>query len=183
MGYTVALLKAWENLANLKAPKNLSVKFLADEYSLNAVDETILSLACNIPAKDFVSILILHYLVRKLKGLPELSGQWLTFRELSGIEGYGGAYHQRAIEPIIRKYGKNPDAFKDILNRLPAKLSEGGDLSIVVQAFENVPVLIKLWKADAEFDPDANMYFDANIKDIFCTEDIVVLAQIVANQL
>ena len=183
MGYEVALSKAWDDLANLKAPKNLSVKFLADEYSVDVLAEKIFSLSCNTPAKDFVSILILHYLAQKLKSLPELSNQWLTFRELSGVEGYYDAYHQRSIEPIIRKYGKHPETLKDILNRLPGKLSEGGDISIIIEAFVNVPVLIKLWKQDEEFGPDANMYFDASIKNIFCTEDIVVLAQIVASQL
>jgi len=183
MGYEAALAKAWSDLANLKAPNNLSVKFLADEYSVDLAAKRIISLSCNAPAKDFLSILILHYLAKKLKVLPPISGQWLTFRELSGVEGYSDAYHRRSIEPIIRKYGKDPEAFKEILNRLPGKLSDGGDISIIIVAFLNVPVLIKLWFADAEFGPDANIYFDASIKNIFCTEDIVVLAQIIANQL
>jgi len=182
MGYEVALSKAWDNLAKLKAANNLSVKFLADEYSLDVTVKKIVSSSCNIPVKDFVSILILHFLAQKLKGLPVLSNQWLTFRELSQVEGYAQAYHQRSIEPIIRKYGSNPQELKEILRRLPGKLSEGGDISIIIDAFENVPVLIKLWKQDEEFGPDANMYFDASIKEIFCTEDIVVLAQIVASQ-
>jgi hypothetical protein len=125
----------------------------------------------------------LHYLAQKLKGLPSLSGKWLTFREFSGVEGYAQAYHKRSIEPIIRKYGKHPDALKNVLDRLPGRLSEGGDIGVIIQAFENVPVLIKFWKPDEEFGADANMYFDASIKDIFCTEDIIVLAQIVASQL
>lgn len=183
MGYEVALKKAWEDLAILKAPNNLSVKFMADEYSLDLVARNILSLSCNVPAKDFLSILILHYLAQRLKGLPELSGQWITFRELSGIQGYYDAYHKRSIEPLIHKYGRNPDALGDCLARLPARLSEGGDVSIVVEALANVPVLIKLWKADSEFGPDANIYFDASIKNIFCLEDIVVLAQLVVGQL
>jgi hypothetical protein len=183
MGYETALKKAWDDLANQKAPNSLTVKFMADEYSVDIPAEKILSLSCNVPAKDFVSILILHYLAQKLKGLPELSGQWLTFREFSGVEGYYDAYHKRCIEPIIRKYGKNPDALTGVLGRLPAKQSSGGDVSIVVDAFVNVPVLVKLWKQDTEFGPDANMYFDASIKNIFCTEDIIVLAQLVAGQL
>jgi len=183
MSYEAAFKKAWEDLANLKEPKNLSVKFMGDEYSVDIADKKVLSLSCNAAAKDFTSILILHYLAQKIKGLPAPSGQWLTFRELSGVEGYSDAYHQRSIEPIIRKYGKNPEAIKDALKRLPGKLSTGGDISIVIEAFENIPVLIKLWKQDAEFGADANMYFDASIKNIFCTEDIVVLAQIVSSQL
>jgi len=183
MGYEAALKKAWEDLANLKAPKILSIKFMADEYSVDTAAKKILSLSCNAPAKDFLSILILHYSAQKLKDLPAPGGQWLTFRELSGIEGYYDAFHKRSIEPIIRKYGKNPDALKDVLSRLPSRLSDGGDISITVEAFAGVPVLIKLWKADTEFGPDANIYFDASIKNIFCIEDIVVLAQLVAGQL
>jgi hypothetical protein len=183
MGYEVALKKAWEDLANLKAPNNLSVKFMADEYSVDAAAKKIFSLSCNAPAKDFLTILILHYLAQKLKGLSGLTGQWITFRELSGIQGYYQAFHKRAIEPVIRKYGSNPEAIKSVLSRLPAKLADGGDIGIVIEAFADVPVLIKLWKADSEFGPDANLYFDASIKSIFCIEDIVVLAQLVTSQL
>ena len=185
MGYEVAINKAWDDLLNLNPSpaKNLLVKFLADEYSIDIKGRKIFSSSCNVVAKDFVSILLLHYLAQRLKGLPTLSGRWLTFRELSGVEGYYDAFHRRCIEPIIRKYGKNPDALRDILNRLPAKLSEGGDISVVIEAFTDVPVLVKLWKQDAEFASDANMYFDLSIKDVFCTEDIVVLAQMVASQL
>jgi len=183
MGYEVALKKAWGELAGLSSLKNLFVKFLADEYSVDAAAEKILSLSCNAPVKDFVSILILHYLAQRLKGLPKLTSQWLTFRELSGVEGYYDAYHKRALEPVIRKYGKNPDAIKDVLNRLPGQLARGGDISIIIEAFPNVPVLIKLWRQDSEFGPDANLYFDASIKNIFCTEDIVMLAQLVSSQL
>jgi len=183
MSYEAAFKKAWEDLANQKGPKNLSVKFMGDEYSVDITGKKVFSLSCNAAAKDFTSILILHYLAQRIKGLPVPSGQWLTFRELSGVEGYYDAYHARSIEPIISKYGKNPQSIKEVLSRLPGKLSTGGDISVVIEAFENIPVLIKLWKQDAEFGADANMYFDASIKNIFCTEDIVVLAQIVSSQL
>ena len=47
-----------------------------------------LSFSCNIPAKDYTSILVLHYLARKLKGLPPVKGEWISFKELPGGEGY-----------------------------------------------------------------------------------------------
>jgi len=185
MGYEAALNKAWEDLSNLNPnpAKNLLVKFLADGYSIDIRERKVLSSSCNIPAKDFVSILLLHYLAQKLKGLPAPSGRWLTFREFPGGQGYYEAFHRRCIKPIVRKYGKNPDALKDILCRLPARQSDGGDASLIIEAFIDVPVLVKLWKQDTEFALDANMYFDSSIKNIFCTEDIVVLAQIIASQL
>ena len=80
----------------------------------------------------------------------------MAYRELSGVEGYFDAYHARSIEPIIHKYGKIQRRLK-MCNRLPARLS-GWRYWYYDRAFENVPVLIKLWKADSL--ADANMYFD-----------------------
>jgi len=183
MAYEGALNKAWEELTRLGAQGNISVKLLADEYNIDLKARKVLSLSCNVPAKDFAAILILHYLAQKLIGLPVVTDTWLTFREFSGIEGYFDAFRKRSIEPIIRKYGKNPDGLLNCLQRLPAKKAEGGDLGLVVDAFEGVPVLIKIWKGDEEFGPDANIYFDRSITQIFCTEDIVVLAGLVASSL
>jgi hypothetical protein len=179
MGYEAALAKSWSELIEQGAQEAITVKFLADEYSVDPQKKKVFSLSCNIPAKDFTAILILHYMARKLKGLPKLTGQWLTFREFSGIEGYAAAFHKRAIEPLIRKYGSNPAGILEVLKRLPAEESSGGDVAIVVMAFAQVPVLVKLWKGDEEFGPDANIYFDRSITEIFCTEDIVVLAGMV----
>jgi len=183
MSYEIALNKSWDDLLNLSPQKDIRVKFLADEYGVDLNDRKIMSLSCNVPAKDFTAILILHYLTHKLKGLPGLSGEWLTFRELSGVEGYVDAFRQRSIEPIIRKYGANPEGILANVNRLPMKKAEATDFGVVIDAFEDVPVLVKLWRADAEFAAEANMYFDKSIARIFCTEDIAVLAGIVAHQL
>lgn len=183
MSYETALNKSWDDLLNLSPHKDIRVKFLADEYEVDLKDRKMMSLSCNVPAKDFTAILILHYLAHKLKGLPGLSGEWLTFRELSGVEGYAGAFRQRSIEPIIRKYGASPEGILANVNKLPMKKAEATDFGVVIDAFEDVPVLVKLWRADAEFAAEANMYFDKSIARIFCTEDIAVLAGIVAHQL
>jgi len=180
MSYEPALNKAWDELLRLNPGTNFTVRFLGDEYSVNLAARKLLSLSCNVPAKEFSAILILHYLAQKLKGLADLSGEWLTFREFSGIEGYYPAFRKRAIEPVIRKYGRNPKGILDNPNRLPLKKSRGADVSVIVEAFEGIPVLVKLWQADTEFGPDANMFFDANITRIFCVEDIIVLASLVA---
>ncbi len=183
MSYDAALQKGWEELSQLNPGKILSVKFLADEYTIDFAEKKVLSLACNVAAKDFTAILILHYLAHKLKGLPFLTGEWLTFKELSGVEGYYPAFRNRAIDPIIRKYGSHPEGVLAVLDRLPAKRVDQGDVGIVLEAFEGIPVMITLWRADTEFGPEVNMLFDKSITKIFCTEDIVVLAGFVASQL
>lgn len=183
MGYEIALSKAWDQLINLNPGKKLSVRFLGDNYDVDLIQRRIISASCNIPAKDFTAILILHYLTSKLRGACVLSGQWFPFKEIAGIEGYLSAFRKRAIEPIIRKYSKNPEGIFSVLERLPAQKATQADASIIIEVFEDVPVLICLWGQDEEFNADANIFFDKNIINIFCIEDIVVLAGIVATSI
>ena len=183
MGYEVAINKAWQDLAKLNVTEVFSIRFLADEYTVDPRQKKVLSLSCNVLPKDFTAILILHYLIQKKAGLPELTDEWVTFKELSAVEGYYPAFRKRAIEPIIRKYGSHPEGVLSVLERLPAKRVSQGDLGLVIEALEKVPVLITLWRSDDEFGPEANMLFDRSIARIFCTEDIVVLAGIIASQL
>lgn len=183
MTYEAALNKAWQALDLLIPEKSLSLRFIADEYSIDVKARKVLSLSCNVPAKEFSAVLILHYLARKIKGLPPLSGEWLTFRELAGIEGYLDAFKKRAIEPIIRKYGRSPDNLLSVIGRIPSRKADLKDVSIIVDAFEGVPVLIKLSRPDEEFGPDANILFDRSVTAILPVEDIIVLAGIVAHSL
>lgn len=183
MGYDIAINKAWEQLLALRPDNNLSVKLLADEYSLDFFARKVMPLSCNVPAKDFTAILILHYLVRKIKGLPALTENWLTFKELSAVEGYQAAFRQRVIERILRKYGKHPDTLLSVLERLPGKRVNQSDVGIVLEVFDGVPALIELWRPDEEFGCEANILFDKSIIEIFCIEDIVVLAEFIAGAL
>ena len=183
MGYEAAINKAWDDLATLNVTDAVSIRFLADEYTVDFGQKRVTSLSCNVPAKDFTAILLLHYLFRQLNGLPGLTNEWLSFKELSGVEGYYPAFRKRAIEPIVRKYGRHPEGILLVLERLPAKRVSEGDVGIVIEAFEAVPALITLWRADTEFGPEANMLFDKSVAGIFCIEDIVVLAGIIASAL
>ena len=183
MSCEAALEKGWEDLSKLNPGRILAVKFLGDEYTVDFGEKKIFSLSCNVPAKDFAVILLLHYLAQKLKGLPALTGEWLNFKELSGVEGYYSAFRNRAIEPIIRKYGSHPEGALAVLDRLPAKRVDQGDVGIILEAFDGIPVMITLWRSDDEFGPEANILFDKSITQIFCTEDIVVLAGFVASLL
>lgn len=183
MSYEVAINKSWEALAETGANGLIPVKFLADEYTVDTKNQTIISLSCNVPAKDFFSILILHYLAHRTRGLPQLTGEWLSFKEVSGVEGYSSAFRKRAIEPVLRKYGSHPEGILTVLERLPAKKVDQGDMAIVLEAFVGVPVLIELWRQDDEFGAEANMLFDKSIVKIFCAEDIAVLASIIAHQI
>ena len=177
MSYDAAMKKAWGDIAALYGGSGpVSLKFFSDEYSVDVSGEKVLSLSCNVPVKDFISILLLHYLKAKLNGLPRLEGEWVSFKELPGGESYYPAFRTRAIEPIIRTHGNDPKGIYAALERVSGSRVQQADAAITIRAFEGVPLLIEIWAGDDEFGPEANLLFDRSIQKIFCTEDIAVLA-------
>ncbi len=183
MGYEEAIKKAWDEFCKLKTDKQLTVKFLSDEYVVDIDKKSVFSVSCNIPAKDYISIILLHYLAHSLKSNIPRTGKWFSFKELSAIEGYQAAFRKRVIEPIIRKYGKQPESLYTVLERFPGVKHEGADAAIVLEPLAGVTVLIELWGPDEEFGAEANILFDKSITSFFCTEDIIVFSEIIAHSI
>lgn len=185
MTYGPALEKAWTALSGLTGEKRLSVRFLADEYEIDPIKRTILSVSCNVPTKDYLTIILLHYLIKTLgpEGLPAPAGKWIDFRELEGGQGYYPAFKKRTIDVVLHKYGSSPDALLNINERFSARKVQAGDVGVVIEPFKNVLILITLNRADEEFGPDANILLDETAARTFCTEDIVVLTEIVVHAL
>ncbi len=185
MSYQQAVEKAWQDVRGLTSKERFSVKFLSDTYDIDLGSKLIMSASCNVPAKDHVAIILLHYLARKLTfgRLPEQSGEWIDFNQLEGGEGYYPTFKKRTIDHVVSKYGSDPEALVKAAERIPAKRADLGDVSVVIYPFEEVGILVKMSKADEEFAPSANILFDRNISRVFCTEDIVVIAEMIAHQL
>jgi hypothetical protein len=182
MGYEVAISKAWAELENLTQKKSHTVRFLDDEYNIDLEKKSILSLSGNVSPKTHISILLLHYLSRRLKGLPQPTGEWISFKQLDGGQFYYSVFRKRVLEPIIRKYGENPEGLtSELTKRFKAKDVKQADASVVFDVFDGIPIFIKLWRGDEEFDPEANFLFDKSITEIFCTEDVVITAEVVAS--
>lgn len=185
MSYAAALEKAWKDISGLTEEKGFAVKFLSDSYDVSLGAKEVMSASRNTSAKDYIAILILHYLIQKLKAkaIPDPSGEWIDFNRLEGGEGYYPAFKKRTIDHMIRKYGSAPEALLKAAVRFPSKKADVGDVGVIVYPFKEVGILIKMSKADEEFAPEANILFDANISKVFCTEDIIVLTEIIVHQL
>lgn len=185
MSYDQSLEKAWKEILELGKENRFMVKLLADEYEVDLKNKKIVSLSNNIAAKEYISIILLHYLIQKLKlkVLPFPTNEWIDFRQIEGAEAYYPAFKKRIIDTLLKKYGSQPEALLELTERIPAKRVQFGDLGIALEILENVPMLITLWRADEEFGPEANILFDRSIVKIFCIEDIVVLADLIVHLL
>lgn len=183
MPYDTAIDQAWQKLEEKVGEKDQEVAFLSDTYSVDLKKRSILSLSCNVPAKDYLTILLLHYIIRKLSGLPKITGEWIPFTQLAGGQGYYPTFKKRVIDRILRKYAKNPDGLLELVERFSAKKTQIADISVVLEGFIGIPVLITMSRSDEEFDACANIHFDKSITDILCTEDIVVMAEFIASKI
>jgi len=185
MGYDKALEQAWEGAPREIKNNRFSIRLLSDTYDIDIDKKTIISRSCNAPAKEHISIIILHYLARKskLKTLPDPSGEWIDFKDLEGGEGYYPAFRKRTIDRLVKKFGSSPELLIKAVERIPHKKTGQGDAGIIVEALEGVGVSISVWGPDDEFGPSANILFDRTISDIFCTEDIVVLTEIITHSI
>jgi len=175
-----AITMSWDNLLGSGISNNTKVKFLGEEYIVNIQLRKVLSLPLNTPIEDHLTVLILHYLSQKIAGLPVVSGEYLSFNGLSVINSFAEVFKKRSTDVIMKRFGDNVFDILSALDYLPAKKINRADVAVVIEAFEGVPILIELWAPDEEFGPEANILFDKSITKIFCVEDIVVLAEVVA---
>ncbi|HVJ47789.1 DUF3786 domain-containing protein [Desulfitobacterium sp.] len=125
----------------------------------------------------FAQILILHYLANPVQ--TNVSGQFISYKELPGGGIYIQPFTNRAIRPMVQFFGEQPERILDIGKRvdgLPVKL---GDAAVTLKVFPKVPVTLVLWGGDEEFPASGNILFDSSASEFLSTEDYAVLANFV----
>ena len=168
MGYSQALEGAWSQIKRFTDENRFKVTLLSDIYSIDTGTKSVVFGSTNAPAKEYTSIIILHYLAKAIgpEKLPAPTGEWIDFNQLKGAESYYPTYRKRTIDRLIKKSGSN-----------------GEDTKKLIQVFEGVEFMIKVSRADEEFGADAAILYDRSIEQVFCVEDIVVLTEIVVHSI
>jgi hypothetical protein len=126
-------------------------------------------------------VLILHYLLGACSsGGAPVTGEWIAFQEIPDGRFYLDAFVKRAKSPLVQAFGNAPERLLDLGTLIfDATVFEHGDVSVLVEAFPLVPIVLILWKGDEEFPPEGNLLFDRNISKILSAEDIAWLAGMV----
>lgn len=182
MGYEAALKKAYDELGKVAGTDSVSVHFLNDAYVINLKSRNVIA-ASKKPVKDFLAILLLHYLIGTYKHAFVPSGEFISFKDIESGGFYYPAFREGAITPIIKKFGQDPEKLLVAAQRLNGRKISEGDFSVEIPAFDNILIRIILWKGDEEFAPEATMLFDRGLTEIYSTEDVAVLLRLVAHSL
>jgi hypothetical protein len=123
-------------------------------------------------------ILILHYLVRAA-GTP-LSGRLIAYPELQEGASYYPSFFNRSVKPLVDSFGLYPERLLEASREMGGYKANLGDVAVVIPAFDRIPLILVIWRGDAEFPPNANVLFDSTILDYLPAEDINVLCQTVS---
>jgi hypothetical protein len=158
----------------------LGVPFLNDEVSVEIDSRKVLDGAGQ-ELRTYQAILMLHYLVGAKPSAP--AGTWLTFREFDGGMFYYSAFESRSIARIIETFGSNVELLRKAAERLGGEQVAMGDVAVRFDVFPKVPIIVVVWQGDAELSPSANILFDSSAGTIFSTEDLTVVAGLVAGKL
>jgi len=116
------------------------------------------------------------------KGTPS-TGILITYKQLPGGMDYFPAFSQRAINPLVKRFGQTNDLLISKTAKLGGDKAEYVDASVTINAFSHVPINLVLWRGDEEVAANGNILFDANISDYLSTEDVAVLCETIARNL
>jgi hypothetical protein len=178
MALEAAMAQAWSSL--LGKVVDSRARFLGDEFSVDVTNKQVTAIGRPVHVDDGLALLILHYLERRTEGLPAPTGTWLGISELSLAAGFADVFAARATGLLAAEFGRYPERIYAALEEVPGEHVPRADASLVLDALDGVPVLIDIWGADEEFEAGAGLLFDSSVTDVFCTEDILVLAETVA---
>ncbi len=155
----------------------IALPYLGRRYRVRCPEIEVTALESEAPSlRD--KLLMLHYLIMA-KGTPP-TGRWVAFRELPEGNVYSPTFSQRAVRPVLERFGKDTEQLIKTAATMAGRRGEQGDVAITIDAFPRVPVTFVLWRGDAELPPQANIVFDASIADYLPTEDITVLCETIA---
>lgn len=156
----------------------LMIEFLGQHYRLDHPSGNFLpSQSSDGDLPIATQILILHYVTNLSE--PMEVGSFISFKELPGGAIYIKPFTGRAIDPLLRIFGSDPDSLLAVAKHLGGQPNAMGDVGVTYRLFPRVPVALILWRADDEFPASGNILFDASAPAILPTEDFAVLASTV----
>jgi len=161
--------------ALLLADGHVLLRYLNNDYLMDPKSGTISAAEDSLAPSLRDKILMLHYFTRAV-GTP-LTDKQLTFRDLPGGLFYYTTFVKRTIQPLIDTFGNDAPLLIRAGATLGARKGNIGDASLIINAFQRVPITLTLWQGDEELTPDLNLLFDANILDYMESEDVTIVCE------
>lgn len=109
---------------------------------------------------------LLNYILHSAGKKP--SGKWVILRDLEGGADWERLFAQRCEKPLKRLVDAHTDLFELIIDLFDGNLMENEaecDISVVIHPFPKVPVLIRYWRKEGDFDSALTLLFDSTAEE------------------
>lgn len=165
-----------------KCENNIKLKYLNNEYSIACSDGSVKCLNSDDEVTTTVKVLILHHLINAR--VKPLTGRLISFREIPGGGSiYYPTFQKRAVSPLVKTFGSNPDALYQAAERLGGIREKYGNASVTIKVFPLVPVTYVVWLGDEEIPASGTILFNETVTAYLPGEDTVLAASFGAYEL
>ncbi|SHH53727.1 DUF3786 domain-containing protein [Desulfofustis glycolicus] len=109
----------------------------------------------------------------------EVSGEWLSFRELRGGAERYPLFRKRIEEAMRQIADRYPDLFSDMAHLFRGRQIDSpfdSDVSVILPVLPLVPIMICYWQADEGMDSDLLIFFDRSADDNIGIDNAYTLA-------
>ncbi len=149
------------------------VPFLNAEFLCFPEQQSIrLHTGCSFTTPDFqFYLVVLHYLLEARA--IQLSGRWISEREIPGGELFFRGIHRLPIESLTALFGHRASVFKTVAAKMGCMPAKIGDFAFQFPVLPRIPVVLALWQADDEFEPVMLIRFDSTISSQLQNPDTI----------
>jgi len=193
VGYEEALKGAWEELKRQSddgivfrknvvrvSERVIEVPFLNEKYVVEIARQRALDTTGK-EVPPFFRVLLLHYLCGF--SAANVSGEWVSFRQLRGGDFYFPAFANRTVERLKKDFNGKEGRFQKAAEALGGRRLEFKDISFEFAVFPKVHLAVILHCMTEEFGADANILFDRAAESHLETEDLAVCASFLVSRI
>jgi hypothetical protein len=166
------LASAAERLGGRFSSGRLTLKCLGKDVSIDSRGQ----FYTDIHVHEWIAVPLLTYII-EAAGVP-VSGNWVSFRELSGAKAWYALFRQRCETSLKQIADTYTDLFEDLIHLFSGRQVQNhyeSDISLVLHPLPNVPMLICYWKPDEAIGSDLNLFFDSTADKNLPVESIYSL--------
>ncbi len=132
------------------------------------------------PVQQWLEITLLHYLLQA-NGVS-VADEWIAYRQLPGASLFGSRFIQMAINPLLRAFGDDAEAFRRAGEALGGiAMSRTGDAAFKFRALPKIPMAYIFYQGEEGIPSSVNILFDAAAENYLPTEDLSLLGVYLAN--
>ncbi len=155
-----------------------TIPFLTRTYHINPLRKTV-SLGDKIfaPDEQFQLQLVLVSYLAYASDAP-LTGEVVSEKGLKGGTVFFQGPHTLSKEPILQRYGEDPEGFRELGKPFDSTPMEFGDVSFTIRALPKIPVGFVLYCKDEEFPAQLVVTFDSSIESHFKLDVIWALVNV-----